>query len=100
MSLATACVTALTLGKYAGKETGENALLRQLIDTLSPGDVLVGDRYYCSFMMIALLLGQGVDVCARMHQRRHVDFRRGKRLGKYDHLIVWNRPVRPAWMDG
>ena len=99
VSLATACVTALTLGKYAGKETGENALLRQLIDTLSPGDVLVGDRYYCSFMMIALLLGQGVDVCARMHQRRHVDFRRGKRLGKYDHLIVWNRPVRPAWMD-
>ena len=28
-----------------------------------------------------------------------VDFRRGRRLGKYDHLIVWTRPQRPEWMD-
>jgi hypothetical protein len=34
-----------------------------------------------------------------MHQRRHVDFRRGRRLGKYDHVIVWTRPQRPQWMD-
>jgi DDE family transposase len=38
-------------------------------------------------------------VCARMHQRRHVDFRRGKRLGKYDHLVEWKRPAKPPWMD-
>ena len=57
------------------------------------------DRYYCSFMMIALMLGQNVQVCARMHQSRHVDFRRGRRLGKYDHIIVWTRPPRPSWMD-
>ena len=54
---------------------------------------------YCSFMMIALLLNQRVDVCARLHHLRHVDFRKGRRLGKYDHLIVWTRPDRPAWMD-
>ena len=64
-----------------------------------PGDVAVMDRYYCSFMMIALLLNQDVQVCARMHQRRHVDFRRGRRLGKYDHLILWTKPQRPTWMD-
>ena len=40
-----------------------------------------------------------VQVCARMHQGRHVDFRRGRRLGKYDHLIVWTKPQRPTWMD-
>ena len=40
------------------------------------------------FMMIALLLGQGTQTCARKHHLRHSDFRRGKRLGKYDHLIV------------
>jgi hypothetical protein len=51
------------------------------------------------FMMMALLLTRCVDVCARMHQRRHVDFRRGKRLGKDDHLIEWQRPQRPEWMD-
>ena len=99
LSLATGCVTALALSRYQGKQTGETALLRQLFETLNPGDVLVGDRYYCSFMMMALLLTRRVDVCARMHQRRHVDFRRGKRLGKYDHLIEWQRPQRPEWMD-
>jgi hypothetical protein len=61
--------------------------------------VAVMDRFYCSFMMIALLLDQDVQVCARMHQRRHVDFRRGRRLGKYDHIIVWTRPPQPDWMD-
>ena len=50
-------------------------------------------------MMIALLLGRNVDVCARMHQKRHVDFRLGRRLGKYDHIIVWTKPQRPKWMD-
>ena len=63
------------------------------------GDVVVFDRYYCSFMMIALLQNQRVDVCARLHHLRRVDFRKGRRLGKYDHLIVWTRPDRPAWMD-
>jgi len=99
LSLATACVLELAVGRYSGKETGETALMRSLLDSLKAGDVLVADRFYCSFMMIALLLGRGVDVCARMHQRRHVDFRRGKRLGKYDHLVHWNRPPKPDWMD-
>jgi len=99
LSLATACVMDAALGPYAGKQTGEPALLRELFERLSAEDIAVADRYYCSFMMIALLLAQGTHVCARKHQRRHSDFRRGKRLGKYDHLIVWNRPVRPEWMD-
>lgn len=99
VSLATACVMDCAVGPYAGKETGETALLRQLLGSFDPGDVAVMDRFYCSFMMIALLLGQDVQVCARMHQRRHVDFRRGRRLGKYDHIIVWTKPQRPTWMD-
>jgi hypothetical protein len=50
-------------------------------------------------MMIAQLLNQGTQVCTRKHQLRHSDFRRGRRLGKYDHVIVWTRPQRPTWMD-
>jgi len=99
LSLATACAMDLAIGPYAGKETGETALLRQLLGSFNPDDVAVMDRYYCSFMMIALLLGRNVDVCTRMHQKRHVDFRRGRRLGKYDHIIVWTKPQRPTWMD-
>ena len=99
LSLATACASDLALGPYSGKETGETALLRALLDSLHVGEIAVADRYYCSFLMIALLLSRGVDVCARMHQQRHVDFRRGRRLGKYDHLVHWTKPARPEWMD-
>jgi hypothetical protein len=70
-----------------------------MLGSLCAGDIAVMDRYYCSFMLIALMLAQGTHTCVRKHQLRHSDFRRGKRLGKYDHLIVWTRPVRPPWMD-
>ena len=99
ISLATACVMDLAIAPYQGKETGESALLRSMLGSLSHGDIAVMDRYYCSFLMIALLLGQGTHTCARKHHLRHSDFRRGRRFGKYDHLIVWNRPQRPAWME-
>lgn len=99
LSLATACAMDLAIAPYSGKETGETALLRQLLGSFTAGDIAVTDRYYCSFMMIALLLSRQVQVCARMHASRHVDFRRGRRLGKYDHIIVWTRPQRPKWMD-
>lgn len=99
VSLATGCVMDLAIGPYKGKETGESALLRSLLGSLAAGDIAVMDRYYCSFMMIALLLAQGTHTCARKHHLRHSDFRRGRRLGKYDHIIVWTRPQRPKWMD-
>ena len=99
ISLATACIMELAIGPYSGKETGESALLRSMLDTFSAGEIAVMDRYYCSFTMIALLLAQGTHTCARKHQLRHSDFRRGKRLGKYDHIIQWVRPPRPKWMD-
>ncbi len=99
ISLATACVMDLGIGPYPGKGTGETALLRKLMHCFSKGDIAVLDRYYCSFMMIAAMLSGGADVCCRKHHLRKSDFRRGKRIGKYDHLIVWTRPQRPKWMD-
>lgn len=99
MSLATACVCDVAIGPYEGKETGENALLRGMLDTFEENDLVVFDRCYCSFMMLALLSLGGVHVCTRLHQRRHSDFRRGRRLGPGDHLITWTRPARPAWMS-
>ena len=99
LSLASACVLDLAVGPYQGKETGETALLRQLLNSFQQGDIAVMDRYYCSFLMIALLMGHGVDVCLRIHHLRKVDFRRGRRLGHYDHVLHWTRPQRPDWMD-
>jgi putative transposase len=99
LSLATGMLKDMAMGPYAGKETGEPALLRQLLARFAPGDVLLADRYYCSYFMIAMLMEAGIDLVSRVHQRREVDFRRGRRLGKNDHVVEWRRPQRPAWMD-
>jgi len=98
-SLAVGTVLDAALGPYCGKETGETALFRSLHDCLGPGDVVLSDRYFCSYFEIALLLERGVDVVMRLHQRRPVDFRRGRRLGQDDHVVVWAKPKRPGWMD-
>lgn len=99
MSLATGMLTDMDLGPYLGKETGETALLRSLLDGFQPGDILLADRYYCSYFMIALLMARGVDFVTRVHQRRAIDFRRGRRWGDGDHLVPWKRPQKPDWMD-
>jgi hypothetical protein len=98
LGLATAAVEGLAYGPYQGKETGETALARQLVDGLRTGEVVVADRYYCSYWLVALLLDLGVQVVFRMHQKRKYDFRRGQRLGHGDHVVVWQRPQRPEWM--
>ena len=98
-SLASAMVDDMAIGPYAGKETGETALLREVWDRFGPGDILLADRYYCSYFMIALLMERGVDFVVRLHQLRTADFRRGRRLGKGDHVVAWKRPQRPTWMD-
>lgn len=98
-SLATGMVMALACGPYAGKESGETALLRTLFDALSRGDVVLGDRYYGGWFMLALLQALGVDFVSRLHQLRTVDFGRGRRLGKGDHVVSWPKPERPEWLD-
>lgn len=101
ISLATAMVGGMSLGPYQGKETGELARLRELLDHFKSGDIALADKLYCSFFMIALLLERRVDVVTLLHQSRDVDaeIRRGTRIGKGDYLITWRRPDRPSWMD-
>ncbi len=64
-------------------------LLRGLWDELKQGDILLGDRAYGEYTTLAGLPQRGVDVVARLHQRRKVDFRKARRLGKNDGLFVW-----------
>jgi putative transposase len=99
LSLATAALCGLAIGPYKGKETGEPALLRELLDRFQRGDVFLGDCAYCSYFMLALLLERGVDAVTRQHQCRRTDFRSGQRLDAGDHVVVWERPARPEWMD-
>ena len=99
LALATAVLTGAAFGPYVGKQQGEPALLRTLLGHLQAGDVLLGDRYDGTYWMVALALGRGVDVVLRLHHRRKVDFEQGTRLGPDDHVVVWKKPKRPAWLD-
>jgi IS4 transposase len=100
ISLSCGAVLDVAIGPYKGKETGEHALLRQILGSISAGDIILGDRYYCSYFLIAMLRQLGADAVFRIHARRKSDFRRGKRLGKNDHTVIWKKPKqRPNWMD-
>lgn len=98
-SLSVGTVLDLGIRRWAGKFQSELAMLRDMIAGLDEGDVLLTDRYLCSYMEIALLQQQGVDFVGRIHSQRKVDFRRGKRLGRYDHVVEWSKPARPEWMS-
>jgi putative transposase len=67
LSLATAMVTDMAMGQYSGKETGEPALMRELLERLEQGDVVLADRCYCSYFMIALLQELHIDFVVRLH---------------------------------
>jgi DDE family transposase len=98
-SLAVGTVLDAAIGKYQGKQTGENSLFRTLHDILEEGDVVLADRYFSGWFDIGLLKQRGVDIVVRKHQLRATDFRTGQRLGPEDHLVVWTKPQRPTWMS-
>ena len=99
ISLSCGAVLEWTTSPCEGKRTGETALLWQLAHRLKAGDIVIADRYFSGYFLLAWLIRHGVDVVVRQHQLRHTDFRRGKRLGAKDHVVDWARPQRPAWMD-
>ena len=99
LSLANAAIADVAIGPYAGKETGETALLRNILHAFQPGDVMLADRYFCSFFMLALLKLRGIDVCMRLHQLRQVDHSQVQWLGPNDYIDTWHRPQRARWMS-
>jgi len=66
-------------------------LLRGLWEQLKRGDILLGDRAYGEYTTLAGLPRQGVDVVARLHQARKVDFRKARGLGRKHGLFVWRK---------
>ena len=99
VSLTSGAVLDWALGPCEGEESGETALLWQMAPGLKAGDVLIADRYFSGYFLLARLKRLGVDVIVQANSSRHVDFRCGERLGVRDHLVQWQRPRRPRWMD-
>jgi hypothetical protein len=93
----------------------------QIHPDLAKGDILVGDRAFCSFAHFALLAARGIFGVFRAHQKQIIDFRphrrtaskqsrkrrqRGlpssrwvKRLGHHDQLVEYIKDVRPSWLS-
>ena len=50
ISMSTGLMHDLAMGRYAGKQAGETALLRELLHRLRPGDLAVADSYHCTYL--------------------------------------------------
>jgi hypothetical protein len=97
---ATGSVLQAAIGPYRGKSSGELTLFRGMQDPFTPGDILLGDRLFCTYGDLARLKRQGVDSVFRLHAQRRADFRRGRRLGHDDHEVIWTKPTRcPEWLS-
>jgi len=85
-SLATGSLLGLTWGVL---RTGELELFRQLWTLLRPGDVLLGDRLFCTYLDLFRLRSKGIDSVMRKHQRRTKSVREVQPLGLGDRLVDW-----------
>lgn len=102
--------------------THDMAQASQVHAQLSPGDVLIADRGFCSYAHIGLLLQAGLHAVFRLHQKQLVDFRIGrmhspprgpyknikglpktrwiKWLGTLDQQVEYFKPKElPDWLD-
>lgn len=94
-ALGSGAVLALAEGNLRQSEL---ALFGQLLGLLAKGDIVIGDRGFGGWVVVARLQGLGVDFVGRT-TRRLDGRRRSARLGKDDWLMTWAKPARPsAWL--
>lgn len=93
LSLATGMLTAWATGSWSQHELG---LLQTLWDCLRPGDVLLADRGFCNWAVLAQCLQRGLHAVLRVKGVRRRDFRQGKRLSRDERLVQWRKPAQRA----
>ncbi len=100
LSLAVGTVLDAALGPSRGPRTGESALFRSRADALEDGDILLADRGFCSYFVLAAARARGADAVVRLNgRRRALQSLAGQRLGPGDTLVHWRRPKRPDWLS-
>ncbi len=75
---------------------------QKLLGHLEEGDLVLADRAFCSYELIARLQAKGVASVMRLSGARHraLDWRRGKKLSPIERLVTWDKPVkRPRGSD-
>src|SRR4051795_9344325 len=98
LSLATGACHDLAVAPYAGKGTGETTLLRQMYDSLRPGDVVVADALFDNYFLACELRQRGVELVARVAAERVGT--RAVASGPDGGLILWRRPNKAHGMKG
>ncbi len=99
ISMVTGLLVDLMLGPYAGKQSGETALMWQILDRLQAGDTLVADCYYCSYWIVAACKNKGVNIVMKNHHKRDDEPLGAKRIDRHQRTTVWLRPQCPTWMS-
>src|SRR4051794_18122137 len=98
LSLATGACHDLAIAPYAGKGTGETTLLRQMYQSLSPGDVVLADALFDNYFLACELRERGNELVARVQAER-VGSRTVEARPDGD-IILWRRPNKPRGMTG
>lgn len=98
LSLASGACHDLAIAPYAGKGSGETTLVRELYDTLTPGDVVLADALFDNYFIACELRQRGLELVARVQAER-VGTRTVESRPDGD-VIVWQRPNKPRGMTG
>lgn len=93
LSLATGMLTAWATGPWLSHEVG---LLQTLWDSVGAGDVLLADRGFCNWALLAQCLQRNLHAVFRVKGIRRSDFRCGKRLSRNERLVQWRKTWAPA----
>jgi hypothetical protein len=89
-SLASGALLNIVTAKWCASELG---LLQTLWHSIRENDILLGDRAYGVYAVIANLRLRRADGVFRLHQARLFDKRKAKKLGHNDWLITWHKPL-------
>ena len=72
--------------------THELPLFRRLWHHFQPGDVVLNDRAYGTYVDLTRLLQRGVFCVTRLHQKRKLHLSAAQMLGPDDWQVTWCRP--------
>jgi Transposase DDE domain len=98
LSLATGACHDLAIAPYAGKGTGETTLLRQMYESLSPGDVVLADALFDNYFIACELRDRGIELVVRVQAERVGSVTVEARPD--GDVILWRRPNKPRGMTG
>jgi hypothetical protein len=87
--LFTGALLEVTIGSLCVHEIN---LFRSMYQYLRAGDIVLGDQLYGTYADICLAKERMIDGVFRIHWRRKTDFRKGKIVGCYDHIVQWSKP--------